>query len=158
MEVPGQILIEVLLKTGEVAAIETVGVTGSFTAIVIVLLVAVPVAHIEEVITTYTLSPFANDELVKVLLNVAAPTGFPFKYHWYVGEPPLVELAVMVTVVPAQILLVEAIIPTEGVTTALTVNPPEAPAPAVASNAGDVDPIAILYPDPVEKFDGMANE
>ena len=33
------------------------------------------------------------------------PTLFPFSFHWYVGVPPFVGVAVKVTLVPEQIVL-----------------------------------------------------
>ena len=48
-----------------------------------------------------------NVELVKVLLFV--PTLLPFTFHWYTGDdPPLVGVAVNVTLVPAQIVVADA--------------------------------------------------
>lgn len=51
------------------------------------------------------------------------PTGVPFKYHWYVGVAPrLVPLAVNVTFVPAQMVVLGlAEIVAVGVTFAVTV-------------------------------------
>jgi hypothetical protein len=50
------------------------------------------------------------------------PTGAPFNNHWYTGEdPPLVALAVKVTVVPAQTVVLLAATETVGVTTGCTV-------------------------------------
>jgi hypothetical protein len=50
------------------------------------------------------------------------PTFAPFLCHWYVGVPPLVGVAVNVTLVPKQIVLPGAAeMLTEGVTLAVTV-------------------------------------
>jgi hypothetical protein len=49
------------------------------------------------------------------------PTLAPLSFHWYVGVPPLVGVAVNVTEVPEQIVEDEAAIETEGVTAELTV-------------------------------------
>ena len=55
-----------------------------------------------EVITTVTASLLANVVDVKVVLSV--PTLLPLTFHWYDGEaPPLVGVAVNVTLVPWQI-------------------------------------------------------
>ena len=69
----------------------------------------------EDVSVQFTTSPLLNvDELYVLLLN---PTGEPFRYHWYPGDPPpFVDVAVNVTEVPIQIDVVEAEIETVGVT------------------------------------------
>jgi hypothetical protein len=57
-----------------------------------------------DVITTVTTCPLVNDVVVKVALFV--PVFVPFTRHWYEGlAPPLVGVAVNVTLVPAQIVL-----------------------------------------------------
>jgi hypothetical protein len=53
-----------------------------------------------DVITAYTLSPCAGVQ-VYVALDEPA-TLLPFRYHSYVGLPPLIGVAVKVTEVPAQ--------------------------------------------------------
>jgi hypothetical protein len=104
------------------AAMESAGLTGAFTVIAILLDVTVlVVAHASlEVNSTDTWSPEVSDEFVYTLLF--EPTGAPFNNHWYTGEaPPLVALAVKVTVVPAQIVVLLAATETVGVTTGCTV-------------------------------------
>ena len=91
-----------------VALAETLMLTGAFgfTVIVSVLEVAgLPVTQVAfEVRTQYTWSLLANEALLLVALLV--PTADPFKYHWYAGVvPPLVGVAVNVTLVPAQIVV-----------------------------------------------------
>jgi hypothetical protein len=55
-----------------------------------------------DVISTVTTSLLANVVVVKVALSV--PTLLPLTFHWYDGEvPPLVGVAVNVTLVPIQI-------------------------------------------------------
>lgn len=50
------------------------------------------------------------------------PTLVPFTFHWYDGdEPPLVMLAVKVTLVPVHTLLADALTLTVGVTCGVTV-------------------------------------
>lgn len=90
--------------------------TSGFTVIVIVLLDTLDevTQPNEEVITQVMVFPFVTDEVVYVLLFV--PTGEPFRYHWYVGVPPFVGVAVNVTLDPAQIVVAEAEILTDGVT------------------------------------------
>jgi hypothetical protein len=56
-----------------------------------------------EVISTVTTSLLAKVVVVNVEA-VSPETSVPFIFHWYVGEaPPLVGVAVKVTLVPAQI-------------------------------------------------------
>ena len=45
----------------------------------------------------------------------------PFNFHWYVAVPPLVGVAVKVTDVPAQIVLLPGVILTDGVSVEVTV-------------------------------------
>src|SRR6185503_12036517 len=79
-----------------------------FTVIVIVLLVAgLPVGHglIFEVSTTVIASLLAN-VLVMYVSLVSPLIAMLFFFHWYRGdEPPLVGVAVNVTVVPLQMVL-----------------------------------------------------
>ena len=48
------------------------------------------------------------------------PTLLPFTFHWYDGVPPLVGVGVNVTDVPAQIVVAEALMVTDGVTFGFT--------------------------------------
>ena len=66
--------------------------------------------------TTVILSPFFK--VVVVNTEDAAPgTSVPFTCHWYAGaDPPLSGVAVNVTEVPEQIVVVDAVILTAGVT------------------------------------------
>jgi len=58
-----------------------------------------------DIITTVTTSLFVNAAVVYVAL-VAPTISLPFSFHWYDGDvPPLVGVAVNVTLVPAQIVL-----------------------------------------------------
>jgi hypothetical protein len=54
------------------------------------------------------------------VLAVCPATADPFFHHWYVGEPPLVGVAVNVTVVPVHTGLPLAAMLTVGVTGAFT--------------------------------------
>lgn len=69
-----------------------------------------------DVNTTAIVFPFVNPALLKVLLFV--PIGAPFNNHWYEGVvPPLVGVAVKVTLVPEQIAVPgDALTVTLGVT------------------------------------------
>jgi hypothetical protein len=97
------------------------GVPGLTVILISLLVASVGEAQgILEVITTVTLSPCINDEMVKVELFVPALT--PFIFHWYTGfEPPLTGVAVNETVAPGHIVVLSATIDTDGVTTGLTV-------------------------------------
>jgi hypothetical protein len=94
-----------------------------FTVIVMVLLVDVAVeGHTALlVITTLTTSPLANALVENVALFV--PTVVAPIYHWYEGVvPPLIGVAVNVTLSPVQIVEEgEAAMLTEGVRIGLTV-------------------------------------
>ena len=85
-----------------------------------------------DVRTTEIISSFVKEEMVYIE-DVAPAISVPLSFHWYVGPaPPLVEVAVKVTLVPVQIELSasEEAIATEGVTfaeivtLAVTVHPP----------------------------------
>ena len=66
--------------------------------------------------TTVTLSPLFKVVVVKVD-EVAPATFVPFTCHWYCGaEPPLTGVAVNVIENPAQMVVVDAVILTDGVT------------------------------------------
>ena len=55
-------------------------------------------------------------------VGLLPPTIVPFAYHWYIGEaPPLVGVAVKVTLWPAQIEVAVATLLTLGVNVELTV-------------------------------------
>lgn len=88
------------------------------TDIVVVLDVAVLVVKqvASDVNTTAIVFPFANPALLNVELFV--PIGVPFNNHWYAGVvPPLVGVAVKVTLVPEQMVaLGDALTVTLGVT------------------------------------------
>jgi hypothetical protein len=58
---------------------------------------------------------------VNVGLVEGAPTFTPSTFHWYVGVPPFVGVAVKVTLLPRQMLVALAETVTLGVTAALTV-------------------------------------
>jgi hypothetical protein len=111
--VPEQIVVAVLAMLTAVA-------TGGFTVIVMPLLVAeVVVTQLsEEVSWQETTSPLFSVDEVYVALFV--PTGEPFTNHWYAGVPPLVGVAVKVTLVPAQIVVADAAIERAGVTGVVT--------------------------------------
>jgi hypothetical protein len=73
-----------------------------------------------EVKLQVTISPWTRAALVYVVL--LEPTLAPFSFHWYTGvAPPLVGVAVKVTLVPAQMVVAEAAMLTEGVAFAVTV-------------------------------------
>lgn len=79
-----------------------------FTVMVIVLDVAgEPVAHVRLlVITQLTLLPLAK--VVVKYVGLFDPTLAPFTFHWYVGIPPLIGVAVNVTPIPEQMVVAEA--------------------------------------------------
>ena len=75
------------------------------TVIVIVLEVAVEVVEQDasEVKTTEIMSPDTIEDVVYVD-DIAPVISVPFNFHWYVGPvPPLIGVAVKVTLVPEQI-------------------------------------------------------
>jgi len=103
------------------AAILTAGIKTGFTVIVILLLeTVVGAAQVAfDVRDKDTTSPFASVVEVKVLLFV--PALVPFTVHWYEGDaPPFKGLAVNVTDVPAQMLVLVALMLTLGTTTLFT--------------------------------------
>jgi hypothetical protein len=105
------------------ALIETDGVT-ELVVIATTLLVAVAVVMqlALEVIITLTWSPLVSVLEVKVAELVPAFT--PFTCHWYTGVvPPLLGAAVKVIALPEQIVVVVAVMATDGVTE-LTVTTP----------------------------------
>ena len=106
----------------------TAGVTNAFTVIVMVFEVTVAeegqVALL--VMSHVTVCPFVSVVVVNVVPPV--PVFTPFTFHWYVGEaPPLVGVAVKVTLVPAHIVVIPETaagldtILTDGVTVVLMV-------------------------------------
>ena len=114
-----ELLVQILVDE---AAITTEGVTAAVTVIVIAL--EVPVAGTAqarlEVKTTLTISPF--DKVVVVSAGALVPVLTPFSCHWYAGVvPPLVGVAVKITLVPGQIIVDDAATTTEGVTDAVTI-------------------------------------
>ena len=103
------------------AAILTLAGKFGFTVIVIPELVAV-VAVLQnsvEVITTVTISVLAK--VVDVNVAELVPTFVPFNIHWYDGVPPLVGVAVNVTLVPAQMVVADAATLTLGVSKGSTI-------------------------------------
>ena len=117
--VPAQIVLSASLET-----ILTLGTKTRLTVVVIPELVPVNgEAHTAfDVKIQVTISPFTKPVVVYVVPPV--PTGEPFKYHWYTGPaPPLVGVAVNVTLVPAQIVLSASLDPifTLGTKTGFTV-------------------------------------
>ena len=106
----------------DVKATATLGVTLVVNVIVMLFDEAVKgLAHAElEVIVQVITSLFANEAFVYVALFV--PTFVPFNFHWYAGVvPPLVGVAVKVTVEPEQNGLLLAAIATAGTTEEVTV-------------------------------------
>jgi len=90
---------------------DTLAGRSGFTVMVIPADVAgEPVRHglAFEVSCTVTWSLFARVVVVNVAF-VSPDTATPFTYHWYCGDdPPLVGVAVKVTLVPAQIVVAVA--------------------------------------------------
>ena len=90
---------------------DTLAGRSGFTVMVIPADVAgEPVRHglAFEVSCTVTWSLFARVVVVNVAF-VSPDTATPFTYHWYCGDdPPLVGVAVKVTLVPAQIVVADA--------------------------------------------------
>jgi hypothetical protein len=119
--VPAQIVLFVAFD-----AILTLAVRIGLTIVVIPFDVAgEPVKHgvALDDITTETIAPFVNAAVVYVAL-VAPTISLPFSFHWYDGDvPPLVGVAVNVTLVPAQIVLFAAFdaMPTLAVRIGLTI-------------------------------------
>ena len=73
-----------------------------------------------EVSVQVTASPLLSVLLLKVALFV--PALLPLTFHWYTGVvPPLTGVAVKVTEVPAQIVVLSATMLTEAVRIGLTV-------------------------------------
>ena len=92
------------IATDGKAEIFTMAASNGFTVIVIVLEVAgVPVAQVAvDVIITWICSPLTKVD--EVYIDPVSPVmGAESLYHWYVGVPPLIGVALKVTVVPAQI-------------------------------------------------------
>jgi hypothetical protein len=103
-------------------AMLTVGAIAAFTVICTAFELAL--AEVKqaafEVKRTVTISLFNKLVVVKVALFV--PADKPFTAHWYTGVvPPLVGVAVKVTLVPAQIVVLLAAMLTVGVPAAFTV-------------------------------------
>lgn len=99
-----------------------VGVTGEDTVITIgVALTVTGDAHVnDEVKSQVTEFPFAKVDVVNVVAFV--PAGVPFTLHANIGvAPPLVGVAVNVTLEPVQIDVAVAAITTAGVILAFTV-------------------------------------
>jgi hypothetical protein len=95
----------------------TLTLTGKFGFTVIVKVFEVagfPVGQLTlEVSTQVTWSEFVNPAVEYVVLFV--PTFPPFTFHWYAGVlPPLVGVAVKVTFVPAQIVVLPATVTLTG--------------------------------------------
>jgi hypothetical protein len=85
------------------------------TVMTLLVAFAVEVQPALDVMITLTWSPLASALEVNVVELIPAFT--PFICHWYVGVvPPLVGVAVNVTLFPEQIEVDEALIETEGVT------------------------------------------
>ena len=73
-----------------------------------------------EVSVQVTASPLTRVLVMNVALFV--PSLLPLTFHWYTGVvPPLTGVAVKVTGVPAQIVVLSATMPTEAVRIGLTV-------------------------------------
>ena len=105
--VPGQIVVAD-------AATVTDGAGAGKTVIVTEPVAVRGLAHkAVEVIITDTTAPLVKVEVVKV--GLFDPAFTPFTCHWYDGLlPPFVGVAVNVTDVPGQILLVDALTETDG--------------------------------------------
>jgi hypothetical protein len=98
-------LVPELIVPEGLAAILALAATERLTVIVIEFDVAgEPVAHVAvDVITQVIILPLAKDDEVYIAL-VAPEIAVPLFFHWYVGElPPLVGVAVKVTLVPEHI-------------------------------------------------------
>lgn len=83
----------------------TTGVNMGFTFMVMLLLVSVAdVTHVSLLVSTQlTTSPSASVEVI--YLELSPPTFAPLSFHWKDGvDPPLANVAVNVTVVPAHIV------------------------------------------------------
>ena len=66
------------------------------------------------IISQLTTSLFTNT--FSLYIDWFAPTLTPFFFHWYIGDPPFVGIAVKSTVVPSQILVWLASILMDGTT------------------------------------------
>ncbi len=107
----------VFLSTDGLPEIKTVGVTLEFTLIDSEFDVtdAGEAQTAVELMTHVTASPLLIDEVVQTL-DVAPEMFEPFLLHWYVGVPPFTGAAVKVMFDPAQRLLADLVIDTDGVT------------------------------------------
>ena len=107
------------------ALIETDGVTELVVMVMTLLVaVAVVVQLALDVMITLTWSPLAS--VLDVNVAELVPAFTPLTCHWYVGvAPPLVGAAVKVMAFPEQIVVVVAVMVTDGVTE-LTVTMPVA--------------------------------
>ena len=107
----------------DVIAMLTDGVSLAVTANAMPVDEAVPVVtHVRLVVISTVIVPPVVPASVYVALLV--PTGLPSFLHWYVGVPPLVGVAVKVTLLPEQVGFVPDVIAilTDGVTLAVTLN------------------------------------
>ena len=97
------------------ALTETDGVTDDVVMVITLLVaVAVVVQLALEVITTVTWSPLAS--VLEVNVGELVPTFTPFICHWKLGVlPPLAGVAVKVMALPEQIVVVVAVMATDGV-------------------------------------------
>jgi hypothetical protein len=97
-EVPAQIA-----PAGAAAMVTLAATTGLITMLIVFEVAGLPVTHArDEVILTDMLSPLERAEL-EYVEAVAPGIGVAPLYHWYVGVPPFVGVAVKVTEVPAHI-------------------------------------------------------
>ena len=85
------------------------------------LVAVVGAAQVALLVSTHVIaSPFAN--VVEVNVALLVPVFTPFFFHWYEGvDPPLVGVAVNVTLVPAHMVEDDAAMLTDGVRIGLTV-------------------------------------
>jgi hypothetical protein len=104
-----EVPVQILLPDG---AIETLTGRIGLTIMVTVLEEAGPELHDAlEVSTTSITSLLAS--VVEVKTGLSVPSLTPLTFHWYEGNvPPLVGVAVKVTLVPEQIVVAEAIMDT----------------------------------------------
>jgi hypothetical protein len=95
---------QMILSASEEETLTLAGRTGSTVVVILLLVAGLPIAQVAlEVSTTETVCPFVNK--VVLYVGLLEPTGAAPTYHWYEGvEPPLVGVAVKLTLVPAQMI------------------------------------------------------
>jgi hypothetical protein len=100
--------------------------TAGVTALLIVIVTAFEVAVATDAQAAFEVSTQVTTSLLAKVVDayvvLLVPTLLPFTFHWYEGvAPPLVGVAVNVTLAPAHTDVADALMLTEGATTGFTV-------------------------------------